>query len=120
MAASASGARPRLVWMMTPVALMTGCSDGRNASSSRDRGGGFDAGDDGRFGRERRVAAGDGGPHVGGRRAQRVDGRLGAESRLERAHRRPLAQLLDRRNRSRKSGIAEMVCYPLRPAHHSR
>ena len=28
-----SGARPRFVWMMTPVALMTGCSDGRNSVS---------------------------------------------------------------------------------------
>ena len=38
---------------------------------------------------------------VGRRGAQRVDRRLGAESRLERAHRRPLAQLLDRRNRAK-------------------
>src|SRR5438128_7419488 len=34
-AGNASGARPRLVWRMTPLALMTGSSDGRKASPSR-------------------------------------------------------------------------------------
>src|SRR5207249_4956254 len=34
MAASASGARPRFVWTMTPVALITGWRDGRNERRS--------------------------------------------------------------------------------------
>src|SRR5436309_683742 len=35
MAGAARGARPRFVWRMTPLALMTGSSDGRKASPSR-------------------------------------------------------------------------------------
>ena len=86
--------------MMTPVALITGSSDGRNVLAEPGRGSRFDPAGDRAFVGQRRVAAGDRAAHRRRRLAQGVHGRGGAESRFERAHRRPLPQLLDGGNQS--------------------
>ena len=81
----ASGARPRLVWRITPVALMTGCSDGAASRGEPRRHGALD-----RTRRRRPAPA-----HLPtplpqrvGLGAQRVDHRRAAELRLERPHAR--------------------------------
>ena len=88
-AASPSGARPRLVWMITPVALMTRRSDGRmrdatsarRAPRSRPRS------------RRARRAPGSrqGVAHLGRGRAQRLHDRVVPVASDERPHARPLA-----------------------------
>jgi len=60
--------------------------------------GGFEARDDRRFGGERAVAAGDRRTHERRRRPKRLGRGVGAETRLERAERRALTQLVDRRD----------------------
>ena len=81
---SASGARPRFVWMMTPVALMTGSSDGRNCPRRDAPGDGLDS-QDRRYG----SVSSDAVAAVRSRRARRVaawrsgiDGGVAAEAVL--------------------------------------
>ena len=84
---------------MTPVALMTGTSDGRIAAREPRFGAGFDRRD-----RPRSTVTAAPAPDASRSRSVAVAARSAsmsadrAEARFERAHRRPLTQLLDRRN----------------------
>src|SRR5262249_5082183 len=69
----------------------------------------LDARDDRAFGAERRVAVRDRVADGGRRRAQRVHGRVCAKARFKGADRRPLAELVDRRDDA-KIGHA-VLCY---------
>ena len=110
MAACDSGARPRFVWMITPVALMT-----RRSEPAKDRAGAARRAVRGT--RPRRPALRAPAPRPAGVArsqaraqrlrlgAQRLDDGVAAEAALERAQAGPLAQLFDGRNDAGIRGV---------------
>ena len=98
---SGSGARPRLVWITTPVALITRTSEGAVAEARRD------AHLSREPGHALRAAAGR--PRVGQHRPRLRRHQRAAEPLLERAHRRLLQELVDGGERAARVAFARVV-----------